>query len=302
MRIVSLLASATETICELGLGECLVGRSHECDNPHWVRELPACTSPAFDTHMSSGDIDREVRRRMKAREPLYHLDYELMSRLKPDLLIAQAHCEVCAVTPADVKRSAALAGTEVLALQAGNLEGIFEDIGRIAETLGRVDEGEQLIARLRLRLNRLESELANRRKPSVVMLEWTDPVFPMSNWGPELVDVAHGDLLLGKPGEYSRAIDWSDVRNADPEYLIVAPCGYSLKRTLEDLPVLNDYPGWQELRAVRERKVVFADGNLYFNRSGITVVDTAEMIADILHGTSYYTAPDDAAYCQALST
>jgi iron complex transport system substrate-binding protein len=201
-----------------------------------------------------------------------------------------------------VKRSAALAGTDILAIQAGNLEGIFEDIGRIAGTLGRADEGEQLIARLRCRLNRLENELANRRKPSVVMLEWTDPVFPMSNWGPELVDVAHGDLLLGKPGEYSRAIEWSDVRKADPEYLIVAPCGYSLKRTLEDLPILNDYPGWQELRAVRERKVVFADGNLYFNRSGITAVDTAEMIADILHGTSYYTAPDDDAYCQALNT
>jgi len=127
----------------------------------------------------------------------------------------------------------------------------------------------------------------------------TDPVYPMSNWGPELVESARGKLLLGNPNEHSHAIDWPEVRNADPEFLIIAPSGYNLKRAIEEIPVMENYPGWHELRSVREGKVIFADGNLYFNRSGITVMDTAEMIADIIHGTSYYTPPDNVAYWQA---
>jgi iron complex transport system substrate-binding protein len=300
MRIVSLLASATEIVCELGAGDRLVGRSHECDNPSWVRSLPTCTSPSFDTQLSSGEIDAEVRRLLRAHEPLYHVNQEIIATLKPDLLIAQAHCEVCAVTPGDVERSGCdLVGSQILALQAGSLDGIFEDVARVADALGKLAEGQRLISRLKCRLHDLENSLATHRRPSVVMLEWTNPVFPMSNWGPELVEIAQGNLLLGKPREHSRAIDWSDVREADPEFLIVAPCGYNLQRTLEEIPIMESYPGWRGLRAVREGKVVFADGNLYFNRSGITVVDTAEMIADILHGTSFYTAPDRAAYWQS---
>jgi iron complex transport system substrate-binding protein len=127
----------------------------------------------------------------------------------------------------------------------------------------------------------------------VVLLEWTDPVFAMGNWGPELVEFAGGDLLIGNSKNYSQTINWTDVRAADPEFLIVAPCGYNLERTLQELPVLASYPGWNELRAVRTDNVFFADGNLYFNRSGITAVDTAEMIADILHGTSFFQAVGD---------
>jgi iron complex transport system substrate-binding protein len=301
MRIVSLLASATEIICELGAGDWLVGRSHECDNPPRVRSLPACTSPAFDIHMSSRDIDAEVRRRLRAREPLYYVNSQSIAALKPDLIIAQAHCEVCAVTPGDVERAGcATFGSQILALQAGSLEGIFADIATIAEALGQQEQGRALIARLKNRLAEIENSLVHERQPSLVMLEWTAPVFPMSNWGPELVTFARGNMLLGKPNVHSRAIEWSDVRAADPEFLIVAPCGFNLQRTLKELPVLQSYPGWRDLRAVRENKVFLADGNLYFNRSGITVVNTAEIIADILHGTSFFTSPDGAAYWQSL--
>src|SRR5271154_4829977 len=286
MRVVSLLASATEIVCALGAGEMLVGRSHECDNPEWVRRLPACSDPAFDVSVSSEAIDREVRRRLHAGEPLYHVHGELIRELQADLLITQSHCEVCAVTPGDVERSCGH-GARQLSLSAISLEEIFEGVLRIAEQLGLGERGNSLVRRERQRLDLVRDKTARFRRPTVVMLEWTDPLFAMGNWGPELVDIANGDLLLGKKGEYSAAVPAERLRDADPEYLIVAPCGFNLERSLGERSVLERNPWWQELRAVENDKVAFADGNLFFNRSGMTVSQTAEIIAEILHGVSF---------------
>lgn len=288
MRIVSLLASATETICALGAGEMLVGRSHECDNPPWVKSLPACSGPAFDISVSSGEIDLEVRRRLKAGEPLYHIHTELIRSLHPDLVITQSHCEVCAVTPADLERSGGcLIPADQLSIAASTLDQIYDSMSRIAERLGIAERGQALVAGERQRLERVREHAARFRRPTVIMLEWTDPIFAMGNWGPELVEIANGELLLGKKGEYSAAIPAERVRDADPEFLIVAPCGFDLDRTLREQAALKRLRWWPELRAVREGKVVFADGNLFFNRSGITVSRTAEIIAEILHGISF---------------
>jgi iron complex transport system substrate-binding protein len=286
VRIVSLLASATEIVCALGAGEMLVGRSHECDNPQWVRRLPACSDAAFDVSVSSGEIDREVRRRLHAGEPLYHVHGELIRELHADLLITQSHCEVCAVTPGDVERSCGH-GARQLSLSAISLEEIFESILRIARQLDLEEKGTALVGRERQRLDVVRDNAARFKRPTVVMLEWTDPLFAMGNWGPELVDIANGELLLGKKGEYSAAIPAEQLRDADPEYLIVAPCGFNLERSLRERSVLERYPWWQELRAVQNGNLVFADGNLFFNRSGITVSQTAEIIAEILHGVSF---------------
>jgi iron complex transport system substrate-binding protein len=286
MRIVSLLASATEIVCALGAGEMLVGRSHECDNPDWVKQLPACSDPAFDVTVSSGEIDREVRRRLHAGEPLYHVHGELIGELHPDLLITQSHCEVCAVTPGDVQRSCGHAARQ-LALSASSLDDIFESIQRVSRQLGLNDQGDALIRRERKRLDNVGEKAARFPRPTVVMLEWTDPVFAMGNWGPELVEIANGELLLGKKGEYSAAIPGEEVRHADPEWLIVAPCGFNLERSLRELSVLEQYPWWSELRAVRKGNVAFADGNLFFNRSGMTISETAEIIAEIIHGVPF---------------
>ncbi len=287
MRVVSLLASATEIVCALGAGETLVGRSHECDNPAWVRRLPPCTEPAFDVSVASGAIDAEVRRRLKAGEPLYHVDARLIDELQPDLLITQSHCEVCAVTPGDVERSGACSlSTRQLAVSASSLEDIFASILRIAEAMGLEEKGRLVVERERERLERVRERAARFPRKSVVMLEWTDPLFAMGNWGPELVEIANGELLLGKKGEYSAAIPADMLREADPEYLIVAPCGYDLERSSRELPVLERYPWWPGLQAVRKGNVFFADGNLYFNRSGMTIAATAEMIAEILHGAT----------------
>ncbi len=285
MRVISLLASGTEIVCALGAGDSLVGRSHECDNPPWVRQLPVCSEPTFDVTVSSRAIDAEVNRRIRSGEPLYALDATLITELRPDLLITQAHCEVCAVTPGDMERSGCpQPAANVLALTAGTLNGIFEGIQRVAAALGMEEAGRTLVQRERDRLDAVRRSTAGRRRPSVVLLEWIDPIFAMGNWGPELVEIANSDLRIGKIGQHSTAIPWSDVVDADPEFLIVAPCGFDLKRTLAERSVLEDLPGWNDLRAVQSGRMAYADGNLLFNRSGMTVSRTAEVLAEILHG------------------
>jgi len=285
MRVVSLLASGTEIVCALGAGDMLVGRSHECDNPEWVRKLPACTRPAFDVTQSSGRIDAEVRRRVSAGEPLYHVDTKLIRELRPDVIIAQAHCEVCAVTPGDVERAGC--GTlakQILGLGAGSLQGIYDDVGSVAGAIGLGVEGDELVGQMRGRIRAVNDALRDRPAPTVIMLEWIDPLFSTGNWGPELVEAANGKCLVGEKGSYSQAVSWERVREVDPDYLIVAPCGFGIDRTLGEMRVLEALTGWGELRAVRAGQTAVADGNLYFNRSGTTVVETVEVIAEILHG------------------
>jgi len=290
MRIVSLLASGTEIVCALGAGDWLVGRSHECDNPAWVRSLPRCSEPAFDVSVSSRDIDREVNRRIRSGEPLYKIDHDLIARLAPDVIIAQQHCEVCAVTPGDL--TPGVRGKKVVSLSAYSLKDIFASIEMIADALGNAELGLKprmqaeacsTIWSLQQRMERVRRLIAGRPRPTVALLEWTDPIFAMGNWGPELIETAGGEPVLGTPGEHSRAIPPELLRDADPDFLVVAPCGFDLERSEAEQAVLEALPWWDDLRCVREGRVVFADGNLYFNRSGITVVRTAEILAEILH-------------------
>ena len=303
MRIVSLLASGTEIVCALGAGECLVGRSHECDNPPWVRSLPACSEPAFDIEVSSREIDAEVNRRIRSGTPLYRIHSDLIRELAPDLVITQTHCEVCAVTPADVERNGChTPAASVLALTAGSLDGVFEGITRIAEALGREPDGRALIRREQSRLDAVRESTAGRRTPSVVVLEWIDPMFTMGNWGPELVEIANGALLLGIKGQHSTSVLPERVLMADPEYLIIAPCGFDLERTLKERRVLESQPWWNSLQAVQAGKVAFADGNLFFNRSGMTISQTAEIIAEILHGEIFGAPTEGVSWCWATTS
>ncbi len=282
MRIVSLLASGTELVCALGAGHALVGRSHECDTPEWVKRLPSCSAPTFDVDGSSGQIDALVRKRLRAGQPLYKVDEALLLRLAPDVLITQTHCEVCAVSPGDLGASI-LCRKQVAALSAGTLEGIFEGFLQIARAIERSQAGEALVAGLRARLAGI-GERTRRLEPlRTVCLEWIEPLFNMGNWGPELVQAAGGKSLLGTPGEHSTATPWERVLAADPEALVVAPCGFGLERALGEMHLLTERPGWRELRAVRSGRVAVADGNRYFNRSGPSVIESAEILAEILH-------------------
>ena len=293
MRVVSLLAGATEMVCALGAGETLVGRSHECDNPSWVRSLPPCSQPAFDTSVSSAEIDAEVRRRLHAGEPLYHIDMELIRGLQPDLVITQSHCDVCAVTPADLERDACALVARQLSLSAATIEQIFSGITQVAEALGIPERAPAVINRERQRLEIVRHGTARLRRSTTVLLEWTDPFFAMGNWGPELIEIANGEPLLGHPGEFSTSIPAEQLRDADPEYLIIAPCGFNLERAEREQAVLERHPWWRDLRAVRNGNVVFADGNLFFNRSGMTITQSAEILAEILHGVSFAAPAED---------
>ena len=281
MRIVSLLASGTELACALGAGDELVGRSHECDHPAWVTRLPALSRPTFDVAGSSADIDRLVREKLRAGLPLYQIDEERLEGLEPDVVITQTHCEVCAVRPATP--GCRPARQQAVALQTGSLEGILEAFGNIAAVLGRQEAGERLVAEARARIDRWRAATAGLARPRVVCLEWIAPPFALGNWGPELIEIAGGDNLLGNAGAHSSSVSWEAVCAAAPEVLVVAPCGFGLERTAGELPQLAAQPGWAELPAVRAGRVYIADGNLYFNRSGPTVFETIDLLAEMLH-------------------
>lgn len=280
-------------VCALGAGEMLVGRSHECDNPSWVRQLPSCSQPAFDISVSSGQIDAEVRRRLHAGEPLYHIDMQLIRDLQPDLVITQTHCDVCAVTPADLERGDCALRARQLPLSACTIDEIFRSTAQVADALGVPERAQAVIDRARHRLNTVRQRTAHLYQPTVVMLEWTDPLFAMGNWGPDLIETANGKPLLGHPGEFSTAIPAELLRDADPEYIIIAPCGFDLERAERERATLERHPWWSHLRAVRNGNVSFADGNLLFNRSGMTIVQSAEILAEILHGISFETPSEN---------
>jgi iron complex transport system substrate-binding protein len=283
-RIVSLLASGTELVCALGLGDRLVGRSHECDTPSWVERLPVLSHPAFDVTGSSGDIDARVRQRLRSGEPLYLVDDTRLAALAPDIVLTQTHCEVCAIGPGDLAHGAPrLQRKQVVALDSGSIEGILAGFERVAAVLGAADAGRALVTAIRARLAALAARTAPLPRPTVVCLEWIEPPFAMGNWGPELVDIAGGRSLLGEPLQRSTTTTWQAVLEADPDVLVVAPCGFTIDRTLAEMPVLAARPGWSALRAVRNRRVFVADGNLYFNRSGPALFDTPEILAEILH-------------------
>jgi iron complex transport system substrate-binding protein len=288
-RIVSLLASATELVCALGLGDHLVGRSHECDDPEWVKTLPAVSKPAFDITGSSGDVDARVRARFAAGEPLYEVDEELLTRLAPDVLLTQSHCEVCAVSPGDFAHGvrAKLERKAVVSMSASNLDGILASFEEVATVLGRPEAGAALVGSIRKCLDALRAKTKPLSAPRVACLEWVDPVFPMSNWGPELVELAGGTCLLGAAGEHSTTTPWDEVVRTRPDVLVVAPCGYGLARALEEMPILAARPDWSELPAVHSCRVYAADGNRYFNRSGPALFDTPEILAEMFHPEAF---------------
>jgi iron complex transport system substrate-binding protein len=288
-RIVSLLASATELVCALGLGDNLVGRSHECDDPEWVKKLPAVSKPAFDITGSSGEVDARVRARFAAGQPLYEVDEELLAKLAPDVLLTQSHCEVCAVSPGDFAHGvrAKLERKAVVSMSASDLDGILQSFEEVAKVVGRADAGAGLVQSIRERLRALRAKTEALRPVRVACLEWADPVFPMSNWGPELVELAGGTCLLGARGQHSSTTPWSDVVSAAPDVLVVAPCGYGLARAIEEMPILERQPDWSDVPAVKTGRVFVADGNRYFNRSGPALFDTPEILAEMLHPVAF---------------
>jgi iron complex transport system substrate-binding protein len=298
VRIASLLASGTELVCALGLGERLVGRSHECEEPAWVRTLPQLSRPTFPIDGPSGEIDGHVRARLRAGAPLYQVDDALLTALAPDVVLTQTHCEVCAVSPGDLACGvpARLERRRVVALDGGTLETVLEGFQHVADVLGASEAGRALVARLRARVDAVAARVRGLPSPSVACLEWIDPVFAMGNWGPELVALAGGRNVLGQPAVRSTTTPWEAVLAADPDVLVVAPCGFTLERTLEEMPTLAARAGWRDLRAVRAGRVFAADGNTYFNRSGPSLFETPALLAELLHPEVFPRGHDENAW------
>ncbi len=286
-RIVSFLPSATEMVCALGLGEQLVGITHECDYPPEVKGKPIVVRNALPVEtMSQREIDVAVAQRMRAGLSLYQVDEELLQTLAPDLILTQNLCQVCAPSGNEVAQALRLfpQPPQVLWLTPKSLAEIADNLRELGRATGRLQTAEELIAQGRDKLERVAAvtrELPAR--PRVFCLEWLDPVYGSGHWLPEMVSLAGGVDALGRAGADSVRIPWADVLQWAPEVLIVTPCGFNLAQVLAQTPTLLAYPGWAELPAVRQERVYAVDANAYFARPGPRVVEGTELLAHLIH-------------------
>lgn len=286
MRIVSLLPSATEIVCALELGDQLVGVTHECDYPPPVKRLPKVTRTLIPTDAASRDIDEMVRAQLNAERTLYKLDLAALERLQPDLIVTQTLCDVCAVAESDVTAAVCrLPGRpKVVNLEPTRLEDVFESMLTVGEAAEVVDRAEEVVAGLRARVAAVAARTGNiAKRPRVVLLEWIDPPFSSGHWSPELVELAGGREMIGRTGERSRGVDWEEIVRADPEVFVVACCGFDTARTMQDLPILRGYAGYEGLSCVRAGRVHVVDGNAYFSRPGPRLVESLEILAELIH-------------------
>jgi iron complex transport system substrate-binding protein len=284
-RIVSLLPSATEIVCALGLRDRLVGVSHECDWPPDVATLPAVTRSRIPPGLGSGAIDALVREQLAGARALYRLDLPLLERLAPDLLVTQALCDVCAVAADEVDAAAcALPGQpRVLNLEPLSLADVFATLRLVAAATGVAATGETVIAALEARIARVRQLVAGRPVPRVGFLEWVDPPFNGGHWTPELIALAGGHDVFAAAGTPSRTRTLAELAALAPEVVVIACCGFGIDRAAADLPALAAHPDWQRLPAVAAGRVYLADGTLFFNRPGPRLVDSLEILARALH-------------------
>ncbi|HET6386724.1 MAG TPA: cobalamin-binding protein [Armatimonadota bacterium] len=286
-RIVSLLPAATEIVGALGLASELVGVSHECNFPPEVNRLPRVTRcEIHDSGLSSAAIDRWVSEQLAKSGTLYTMDEDLLRRLQPDVILTQRLCDVCAVGYDSVLSLAStLPGPpRVVNLAPSCLNDIFEDIQRVAGALNEPAKGERLVDALKARVDRVKTiaERADSR-PLCFLMEWIDPPFCSGHWVPELVEIAGGVDPLGRKGLDSLRIPWATICATAPDIIVLACCGYTIERTVQDLPILRSQPGWNELPAVRTGRVYGVDGSAYFSRPGPRVVDGLEILASLIH-------------------
>ncbi len=303
VRIISLIASATEIVCALGFEKYLVGRSHECDFPESVRKLPVCTEPKFNTEGTSLEIDQRVKAILRggflevgatavlpvSEEALsvYRVHTKVLKELKPDIIVTQSQCEVCAVSLKDVERAVCDmidSRPKIVSLEPNALSDVWKDIHLVAEALGAPDRGKELVHQFQKRMDEISTRVRLlSQHPTVALIEWIEPLMAAGNWMPELVELAGGKNLFGEAGKHSPWMEWQDLVDQNPDVMIVAPCGFDIKRSLKDLPVLQKKPEWGRLRAVRNNQVYVVDGNQYFNRPGPRVVESLEILAEILY-------------------
>lgn len=305
-RIASLLASGTEIVCGLGLADSLVAISHECNFPPEVLDRPRVTHARIDDARPSRDIDQQVKQLSTSGTPLYSVDRDALVELQPNLIITQSHCDVCAVSYDDVvamvQQEPRLRAAEIAALNPTTLESTFADIMSVGKASGVTPAAERYVETLRQRVERIHKVaggLDSAERARTIAIEWIDPVMVAANWMPDLIAIAGGECEITQAGKPSAYTDWSEVIAYNPEVIVVAPCGFGLGRTMEEMPALRGLPGWSDIAAVRSGRVNAADGNAYFNRSGPRLVDSVEILAHVLH-PDFFAFPASAAPADAV--
>ncbi len=286
-RIVTLLPSATEIVCALGFENQLVGRSHECDFPRSVVGLPALTEPKFNPEGTSAEIDERVKKIVGDALSVYRVDVAKLRELRPDVIVTQSQCEVCAVSERDVEAAVAEwlgARPKIVSLAPYSLDDIFTDMQRVADALDAHARGIELVERLRGRLTKIADQARGAsERPSVATIEWIDPLMAGGNWMPTLVEMAGGVNLFGVAAQHSPWMKFDELAAKDPDVILISPCGFSMDRAALDLPALTNRAEWKELNAVRARRVFMADGKQYFNRPGPRIAESLEILAEIIH-------------------
>ena len=299
MRICSLLPSATEVIAALGLSEELVGISHECDYPPSVGSVPIMVEPMIPPHgLTSAEIDRQVAQLVASGQRLYRLNHDRLCHSRPDLILSQDLCHVCAITPDQLHEAIRAMPHQptVLTLNPGTVHDVIDDVVRIGDAAGRSTEGHRLASQLRERLEAVRTRVQNlSHRPRVVCIEWLSPLYVAGHWVPEMVQLAGGQDVLAQPGTPSRVVTWDDIVAASPDMLIVMPCGFSVERTRTELSQLMQQPGQWPIPSTMRKHTFLVDASSYFSRPGPRLIDGIELLAAILHPSDHYPMHDSMA-------
>ena len=286
-NIVTLLASATEIVCALGYEDALVARSHECDYPTSVTKLPACTESKINKWTTSFDINKQVKSIVEQGLSVYRIDGNLLRKLQPDIIITQTQCEICAASPKDLDDAVSDwtgATPRIVSLEPNRLSDVWTDIQAVADALGATVRGKHLIAELQARMADIEAQTSQiEERPRITCIEWIAPLMTAGNWMPELVEMAGGDNIFGEAGFHSPWLAWESVCDADPEIILILPCGYTILESRRDMLALTGRPEWPRLKAVATGQVYLADGNHYFNRPGPRLAESLEILSELLH-------------------
>ncbi|MFQ4146126.1 cobalamin-binding protein [Chlorogloeopsis sp. ULAP02] len=288
LRIVSLIPSGTEILALLGLTDAVVGRSHECDYPPEIQDRPICTQPRLNTQASSSKIHDEVSNLLQNALSIYEIKTDVLEKLQPTHIVTQDQCEVCAVSVSDVEKAvASLTHTapEIISLKPNLLNEVWADIERVANVfqVDSVKVLENLEARVKIVTQKTQGLSQTEKLPTVACIEWIDPLMAAANWIPELVTLAGGKPLFSITGQPSPQLTWENLITGNPDIIVFMPCGFDLNRTRQEAELLTKNPEWQKLRANQTGRVYITDGNSYFNRPGPRLVESLEMLAEILH-------------------
>ena len=289
IKIVTLIPSATEIVAFLGQKNSIIGRSHECDYPFDLDHVAKLTSPKINVEGTSGQIDTQINKILENSLSVYKVDVPKLKELNPDYIITQAHCEVCAVSLSEVEDIVSKnlnKNTKIISLQPNTLKDVFNDIKRVAKELNIENKlNIKIIQRLSDRLEKIR-KLASKikSKPTIACIEWIDPLMMAGNWIPEMVDIAGGIHVLGKPGKDSHWIKFNEILKKNPDMIIFLPCGFNIEKTKNELKkFLNQNNDWQKLKSFKNKKIYVADGNQFFNRPGPRLVESLEIFAEIMH-------------------